>query len=572
MKWWQTAVFYQVYLRSFADDSTNSDGIGDLRGLIGHLDYLKDLGIDAIWLSPHYPSQNFDYGYDVINYCSVAPEYGTLQEFRDFLDQAHQRKIRVITDFVLNHTSDQHPWFLESRSSRENSKRDWYIWRDGKQGGPPNNWYSDFGGSAWEFDEHTEQYYYHYFFKQQPDLNWRNSQVRQVMLDGMRFWLDFGVDGFRLTSVDMLLEEPELSDHTVKLTKPELYQAIFTTYPALTNHPNLAAQRRLMFQLQIQQPGIHAIMRELRTLVDQYPERVLIGETDDPRYFGKGYDELHLVFNFPLLRTFHLTPGWVRTNQNQWLASLPAGAWPANILGNHDASRLRTRFCKLEENSSQFNAELDRLFVTLLLTLRGTPFLYYGEEIGMTDLLLSDATEFQDELSRSMYRIQMEDFEVTPPQALRNAASLGRDKNRTPMQWTRAANAGFCPDNIRPWLPVNSNYAQGVNVADQSNDPTSLLHFYRRLLNLRRHASALMIGDYQPLLEELEDCMIYLRSTTDQVCLVALNFSDRLHMLDIPLNFTTAEVIFSSWGREGEHGVVRNLALAPYEIYIAQLS
>lgn len=341
LKWWQEAVFYQIYPRSFADG--NGDGVGDFEGIISRLDYLQDLGIDAIWLSPHYPSPQFDCGYDIANYTAVNPEYGTLGDFKRFLDGAHRRSIRVILDLVLNHTSDQHPWFIESRSSRNTPKRNWYVWRDGRDGGPPNNWYSGFGGSAWEHDSTTDQYYYHYFFKEQPDLNWRNSEVKQAMFDAVRFWLDLGVDGFRLDAIDTIFEDPALPDHTAEVTQPELYRALQTTL-SLEERRRLRKQREAMFRYQHEQPGIHQLIRELRAVIDEYPERMLVGETSDIAYYGDGDNELHLVFNFPLMRTRHLTPAWVRTNQEERLAALPAGAWPGNTLGNHDSPRVYSRF------------------------------------------------------------------------------------------------------------------------------------------------------------------------------------------------------------------------------------
>jgi alpha-glucosidase len=303
LKWWQRAVFYQIYPRSFADG--NADGIGDFPGMTARLDYLRDLGIDAIWLSPHYPSPFLDCGYDISDFVDVGPEYGTLEDFTLFLHEAHARGIRVILDLVLNHTSDQHPWFVESRSSCNNPRRDWYIWRDSKDDGPPNNWVSIFGGSAWERDPRTGQYYYHAFLKEQPDLNWRNPEVKRAMWDVVRFWLDLGVDGFRLDAIATIFEHPALPDHSLPLAPDEVVNA---------NMLPMEEYQQLM-RFQIQQLGLHELMQELRALVDEYPgDRVLVGEDEDVAFHGTGDDELHLIFNFPLMRVERLSPAHIRAN------------------------------------------------------------------------------------------------------------------------------------------------------------------------------------------------------------------------------------------------------------------
>ena len=387
LKWWQTAVFYQIYPRSFADG--NGDGIGDFIGMADKLNYLADLGIDAVWLSPHFPSPNFDVGYDVSDYTDVAPEYGTLEDFKRFLDGAHQRNIRVILDLVLNHTSHLHQWFIESRSSREDPKRDWYIWRDGKDGGPPNNWFSPFGGSAWEVDPITGQYYYHYFLKEQPDLNWRNPDVKKAMWDAVRFWLDMGVDGYRLDAIGTIFENPEMPDHQSKLTEEEMRSTFKRGFPEHADDAMIKLWH-LIYAEQVEQPGVHDLMQELRAVIDEYPDRLLVGENHDVRYYGDGDNELHLAFNFPLMRTNRLTPAWIRANQSERLASLPPGAWPCNTLNNHDTSRLYSHF-----GDGVHDKELARGSVALMLTLLGTPFLYNGEEIGMSDYRLPDVSLFR---------------------------------------------------------------------------------------------------------------------------------------------------------------------------------
>jgi alpha-glucosidase len=580
LKWWQKAVFYQIYPRSFADG--NGDGIGDFQGIIGRLDYLQDLGIDAIWLSPHYPSPQYDCGYDISDYTGVAPEYGTLDTFRRFLEGAHRRSIRVILDLVLNHTSHQHPWFVESRSSRDNPKRDWYIWRDGRDDDPPNNWYSGFGGSAWEYDPTSGQYYYHYFLKEQPDLNWRNPEVKQAMWDAVRFWLDVGVDGFRLDAISTIFENPAWPDQTAELSQAELYRAFSAAYPELPSeekHGHLFEQWNLLFQHQLDQPDVHELMQELRSVVDAYSDRVLVGESDEIAYYGDGTNELHLVFNFPLMRTDRLTPAWVRANQREQLAALPPGAWPCNTLGNHDVSRVYTGY-----GDGQNDDALARLHLALMLTLRGTPFLYNGEEIGMTDLPMDDIDQLQDNWAIWLYHFAVEE-KMPSSEALAMAATFTRDKNRTPMQWADAPNGGFSPAGVQTWLPVNPNYGQGVNVAEQLDDPGSLLYFYRRMLRVREQTPALIAGDYTPLHEEAEDYLAFLRSVPPsvppaggeegggrgQTCLVVLNMSDQAHRLSFSLDADEARLIFSSHTRDGDTDDLSQLTIAPFEIYIAEL-
>lgn len=567
LKWWQKAVFYQIYPRSFADG--NGDGTGDLQGIISKLDYLVKLGIDAIWLSPHYPSPQFDCGYDIADYTDVNPEYGTLEEFKCFLNGAHQRGIRVILDLVLNHTSDQHKWFAESRSSRLNPKRSWYIWRDGRDGGPPNNWQSVFGGSAWEFDATTGQYYYHFFLKEQPDLNWRNPEVKQAMFNAVRFWIELGVDGFRLDALDTIFEDPAFPDHTAKLTQAELRRELRTTSDA-ERRKYLREQQIWMFQYQINQPGIHQLMQELRTVVDEYPDRVLVGEAfvNDIAYYGDGDNELHLVFNFPLMLTSRLTPAHVRANQQERLTWLPADAWPCNTLGNHDQPRIFNRF-----GDGRNDNALARISLALMLTLRGTSFLYYGEEIGMTDMYLEEIEQFRDKKAIWYYDTAIAQPGATLKDALAYANQASRDKSRTPMQWTDAPNAGFCPSDIEPWLPVNPNHAFGINVADQLNDRDSLLTFYQRMLHLRKQTPALIAGDYVPLHQDSEYYLAFLRRSPgdNQTCLVVLNMSKQRHRIGFDLPYSSARVLFSSHIRDGDTDNLATIFIAPFEIYIAEL-
>lgn len=544
LKWWQKAVFYQIYPRSFADG--NGDGIGDFEGMIAKLDYLQWLGIDAVWLSPHFPSPQVDWGYDVSDYRGVAPEYGTLEQFHTFLQEIHRRNMHLVLDLVLNHTSDQHPWFLESRSSLNNPRRDWYVWRAGKNGDAPNDWASTFGGSAWTLDEATGEYYYHYFFKEQPDLNWENPAVKDAMFDVVRYWFDQGVDGFRLDAIGTIYETPGLPSHQTGLNLDDIYlgfrKAKDELEQAQVNH-----QWKSLFRHQHDLPELHDLMRALRSLTDEYADKVLIGETDDIRFYGDGQDELHLNFNFPLMRTKKITPQWVRANQEQRLGALPNGAWPCNTLGNHDAGRMISEF-----GDGIHDVEIARVNLALILTLQGTPFLYNGEEIGMVNHLGLRPEQFRDPLCPRSYQLETELMGSSPSEAAHFALLTGRDKSRTPLQWSNAQNAGFCPAGVEPWLPVHPNYAEGINVADQMDDPDSLLNFYRRILAARKALPALIEGSYRLLDQDNQHVFGFFRQVEDQVCLVLLNMSPDMQAVDLSMAGRPMLVRFSSHRAENE--------------------
>ena len=437
-----------------------------------------------IWLSPHFPSPNWDCGYDVSDYCDVAPEYGTLADFRRFLAEAHGRGLRVILDLVLNHTSDQHPWFLESKSSRDNPKADWYVWYDA----PPNNWQSCFDGDAWTYAPERDQVYYHYFMKQQPDLNWRNPAVKQAMWDAVRFWLDLGVDGFRLDAVGTIFEDPDLTPHTVPMTLAELRR--FSETAATPEDKALEEQYwREMFQNQWGGPGLHDLMKELRAILDEYPgDRMLVGEDDDIAYLGNG--------------ARRAAPG----------VQLPADAHGAHDAGAHPAEpggapgstrraagarlglqhvgqpRHIAHLHPLRHRRLRTPPALARLNAALVLTLRGTPFLYNGEEIGMTDLIITDPGKLRDTMATWYYDALINDLKIDPAEAAVRAGAMSRDKNRTPMQWSDQPNAGFCPAGRDALAAGQPKLCRGINVRDQQDDPGSLLNFYRRLIEVRRQA------------------------------------------------------------------------------------
>ena len=492
--WWQAGVIYQIYPRSFQD--TDDDGIGDLRGIERRLEYLINLGVAAIWISPIYPSPMVDFGYDVADYCDVDPRFGTLADFDDLLTQAHRRGLKVLLDFVPNHTSDQHAWFVESRSSQENQKRDWYIWRDpAADGGPPNNWISDFGGSAWEWDEVTGQYYYHAFLKEQPDLNWRHPAVRAAMYDVMRFWFDRGVDGFRIDVLWHMLKAADFPDNP----------------PNPDYRSEMGEMHRLIQLHSTDQPEVHRIAAEMRELADScsargHGERVLIGEIYLPvdrlmQYYGDERPEVHLPFNFQLIEA----PWEARslaTMITNYEAALPPGGWPNWVLGNHDRPRVAARHGQAQA----------RVAAMLLLTLRGTPTLYYGDELGLSD-------------------VAIESSQVRDPRELREPGlALGRDPVRTPMPWDESENAGFTTS--KPWLPLNADWP-ARNVARMTQDSQSILTLYRRLLALRRDCLALSIGDFV-LLDVQGEILAYERRHGAERLIVALNLGGRSHRLQLP--------------------------------------
>lgn len=498
--WWKHAVIYEIYPRSFQD--SNGDGVGDINGITSRLDYLRDLGVDAIWISPMYPSPLVDFGYDVADYTAIEPLYGTLADFDRLVSEGKKRNIRVIMDLVPNHTSDQHPWFKESRSSRTNPKRDWYIWRDGKPNGePPNNWQSWFGHSAWKFDPATNQYYYHHFYTEQPDLNWRNPAVRKAMYDAMRFWLDRGVAGFRIDAVSRLFEDPNLHDDPI-LPGKNAY-----------GDPNI--QHKYTDNL----PEVHEVLREMRKVVDQYPGNpVLISEADEPnineltKMYGKKNDEVQLPMDFRIADINKLSAPDFRKLLDE-IDHNPAGGQPHYFFSNHDQPRQWDRY-----GDGVHNDQIAKLMATLLLTTRATPLMYYGEEIGMRTTTPSRKEDVQDPIGK-----------IGWPE------EKGRDGERTPMQWDTSKNAGFTTSD-HPWLPIPPNAAQ-YNVEVESRDPQSILSFYKKLLDLRRSDPALRDGRYVSLDRDDPFVLAYLRKKTgkEPAVLVVLNMSGEARTIDLHL-------------------------------------
>lgn len=556
--WLERAVFYQIYPRSFSD--ANGDGIGDLRGIVERLDYLQWLGVDAIWLSPHYPSPLLDCGYDIADYTAVAAEYGTLNDFAELIDQLHRRDMRLIIDVVLNHTSDQHLWFQESRRSTNDPKRDWYIWHDGVDGGPPNNWESGFGGSAWTFDEPSGQYYYHYFLRQQPDLNWRNPAVHAAMFDAMRFWLDLGVDGFRLDAVGTIYEREDLADHDSEYTAHDYLRAFWLGKQSDLTPEQVEEIGSSLFGGQRDLPEVHDLMSSLRQLVANYPDAALIGEAHSPDYLGSGSDQLHAIFNFNLLAASELTPELVRDDQAFWLSNTPAGATYGNTLNNHDQSRAMTHYGNGVEGRARVSA-------AAMLTLVGVPFLYYGEEIGMEDYAVRSFDEVRDHVS-NVYRDIMRRDGKSDDQIVADLAEFSRDRCRTPMQWNSSANGGFSPEGAATWLPIHDNHLDGVNVEAQRGDEGSLLSFYRELIHLRRNSPALHSGTFEAVDAGSQRYLAFRRSAGDETLLVLINFEGR----DIVVECATsgARVKFGTYHRPPT--LERATTLRPFEVLICDLT
>jgi alpha-glucosidase len=498
MAWWQSGIVYQIYPRSFQD--SDGDGVGDLRGITRRLDHLVALGVDAVWLSPIFPSPMADFGYDVADYTGIDPLFGTLADFDALIARAHERGLKLILDFVPNHSSDRHPWFIDSASNRASPKRDWYLWRDpAPDGGPPNNWLSNFGGPAWTLDGTTGQYYYHSFLPQQPDLNWRNPAVRAAMADVLRFWLARGVDGFRVDVMWMMIKDDQFRDDP----------------PNPDFRPGGKSHDRLLPLYTADRPEVHEVVAGLRAVLDEYAERVLIGELYLPidrlvTYYGPHLNEAQLPFNFQLL----LMSGWeaetIARIITVYEAALPPGGWPNWVLGNHDRPRI----------ASRIGAAQARMAAMLLLTLRGTPTIFYGEEIGMTDVPIAP------------------DAVRDPAEKREPGKGLGRDPERTPMPWDASPGHGFTTGE--PWLPFG---AQGTDVAAQAADPGSMLNLYRRLIALRKTSPALLHGATAGV-RAAGTILSYERRSAEQRLAVHLNLGDA----EQTIVAGSGSILFSSHG------------------------
>ena len=525
-QWWQHAVFYEIYPRSFAD--SNNDGVGDLKGITAKLGYLHELGVDAIWITPCYPSPQVDFGYDVSDYENIDPMYGTLADFDRMAAESKKQNIRIIFDYVINHTSDQHKWFLASKSSKSSPYRNWYVWRDGKGANqPPNNWTSDFGGSAWKFDPTTGQYYYHYFYAEQPDLNWNNPAVEKAMFDVTRWWYKRGVAGFRLDAVDTLFEDADLRDNPV--------------LPGTNKFGDPNTEPKYNKKL----PGVHDVLKDLRKVADEH-DAVLIGETwtknidELKEYYGEHNNELQLPMDFMFTRVDKLSAAEFR---RQIAAADSAGGWPTWVITNHDIPRSYNRY-----GDGVHNDDIAKLMAALYLTLRGTPIMYYGEELGMENNDPKRREDVKDPEGRTGW-----------------PKEKGRDGERTPMQWSDAVNAGFSTHD--PWLPVPDSY-KTHNVATESKDPNSVLEFYRKVLALRHKNSALLEGNYTAVNEDDANVLAYVRAYKGKSVLVALNLSSSAQKASFNLAGSPSALLATP-GAEAKGSEV---SLPAFGVFIAEFS
>ena len=529
--WWQHAVFYEIYPRSFADSDNN--GIGDLNGITSKLDYLKKLGVDAIWITPFFPSPQVDFGYDVSDYEAIDPMYGTMADFDHLAAESKKRDVRLILDFVVNHTSDRHKWFIDSKSSRTSPHRDWYIWRDGKsERQPPNNWTSTFGLSAWKYDPTTKQYYYNYFYPEQPDLNWRNPAVEKAMFDTTRFWYKRGASGFRLDAVDTMYEDPGLKDNPPA--------------PGIDKFGRPNTQEKYNKKL----PEIHGALQRLRKVADEY-NAVLIGETwttdvsQLKEYYGSNNNELQL----PMDLLLNGLPFSANVYRKHIAAMDSAGGWPVYVITNHDITRSYTRYA-----DGKHNDEIAKLMAAFYLTLRGTAIMYYGEELGMENNDPETRDQVQDPVGKLSW-----------------PKDKGRDGERTPMQWTSGTNAGFTTG--KPWLPVPAS-AGTHNVASEEKDANSILSVYRHLLQMRHTEPALIEGDYISVNNDDSNVYAYMRRYKNEAMLVVLNFSNakRTVKFDLaPQGFASAKAAKTLSSSASESGGT-TIALEPFGFYIEKLT
>ncbi len=547
--WWKEAVIYQIYPRSFMD--SNGDGIGDLKGITGKLDYLKYLGIDVIWLSPVYQSPNDDNGYDISDYQSIMDEFGTMEDFNEMLKEAHERGIRIVMDLVVNHTSDEHKWFMESRKSKENAYRDYYIWREGKEDGtPPNNWGACFGGSAWEYDEETEMYYLHMFSKKQPDLNWENPKVRQEVFDMMTWWCDKGIDGFRMDVISMISKTKEMPDGEVN----ELYG---NPGPYCVNGPK-----------------VHEYLQEMNEKVLSKYDIMTVGETPGvttdlaKQYAGEDTHELNMVFQFEHVENDGKYGKWtdekvslvnLKKIMSRWQVELYEKAWNSLFWDNHDQPRAVSRF---GDDRPQYRDVSAKMLATCLHMMQGSPYIYQGEELGMTNYPFQKMEDFRDIESIHAYEEWCKGGLVSHELFWPCLVGKSRDNARTPVQWDDTENAGFTTGT--PWIGVNPNYKE-INAKAETADMGSVFHYYKKLIALRKQNPVIVYGKFELLLEDSEDLFVYTRALDEEKLLVVCSFSDKEVTFRIPDEFIGSGCIISNRENtyEGE-----TIEIKPYEAFV----
>lgn len=547
--WWKEAVVYQIYPRSFQD--SNGDGIGDLNGIRQRLDYLKRLGIDVIWLSPVCQSPNDDNGYDISNYQDIMNEFGSMKDFDDLLREAHEKGIKILLDLVVNHTSDEHPWFLESRKSRENSYRDYYIWREGKEdGGCPNNWGSCFSGSAWEYDNQTQMYYLHLFSKKQPDLNWENPKVRDEVFQMMEWWCEKGIDGFRMDVISMISKDQAFPDG-------EVSDGLYGDFSPYSIHG----------------PRVHEYLKEMNRRVLSKYDLMTVGETagvtieEAKKYAGETEEELNMVFHFEHVEGDGELGKWtdkkpdllkLKSILSKWQTELENNAWNSLYWNNHDQPRAVSRF---GNDSSEFRDLSAKMLATCLHMMKGTPYIYQGEELGMSNYPFSDISQFQDIESKNAYEELVGGGHVTHERMMEYLRCKSRDNARTPMQWNNKEQAGFTKGN--PWLAVNPNY-KVINADQQIEDKDSVFSYYKKLIALRKKYDVIVYGDYEQVLPEDSRVFAYIRSLENQRILVICNFADQEVSVTIPENdrIEEKECLIHNYKETSSmhHGIIR-----PYE-------
>ncbi len=547
--WWKEAVIYQIYPRSFMD--SNGDGVGDLRGIISRLDYLKYLGIDVIWMSPVYKSPNDDNGYDISDYRAIMDEFGTMDDFDELLAEAHKREIKVVMDLVVNHTSDEHKWFMESRQSKESPYRGYYIWREGKDAQtPPNNWGSSFSGSAWQYDEKADMYYLHLFSKKQPDLNWENPAVRQEVFDMMTWWCDKGIDGFRMDVINMISKVPGLPDGEV--------DGLYGSF-----HP-----------YSVNGPRVHEFLQEMNEKVLSKYDIMTVGETPDvttedaKQYAGENTHELNMVFQFEHVSSNGKYGKWTHDKMplttlkkilSHWQMDLYEKAWNSLYWDNHDQPRAVSRF---GDDRPQYRETSAKMLATCLHMLQGSPYVYQGEELGMTNYPFQSPEDFRDIESINAYKEWCESGIVPHEEFWPCLLWLSRDNARTPMQWDDTEQAGFTTGT--PWISVNPNYKE-INAKAETADPNSVFHYYKKLIALRKQTPVMVYGKYEPLFEESEDWFVYTRTLENEKLLVVCSFTDQETTFTIPEEFTGAGLLISNMENAYDKGTV---TLRPYEAFV----
>ncbi|WP_237979405.1 oligo-1,6-glucosidase [Bacillus thuringiensis] len=554
-QWWKESVVYQIYPRSFMD--SNGDGIGDLRGIISKLDYLKELGIDVIWLSPVYESPNDDNGYDISDYCKIMNEFGTMEDWDELLHEMHERNMKLMMDLVVNHTSDEHNWFIESRKSKDNKYRDYYIWRPGKEGKEPNNWGAAFSGSAWKYDEMTDEYYLHLFSKKQPDLNWDNEKVRQDVYEMMKFWLEKGIDGFRMDVINFISKEEGLP---AVETEEEGY---------VSGHKHF-----------MNGPNIHKYLHEMNEEVLSHYDIMTVGEmpgvtTEEAKmYTGEERKELQMVFQFEHMDLDSGEGGkWdvkpcslltLKENLTKWQKALEHTGWNSLYWNNHDQPRVVSRF----GNDEMYRIESAKMLATVLHMMKGTPYIYQGEEIGMTNVRFESIDEYRDIETLNMYKEKVIERGEDIDKVMQSIYIKGRDNARTPMQWDDQNHAGFTTGE--PWITVNPNYKE-INVKQAIQNKDSIFYYYKKLIELRKNNEIIVYGSYDSILENNPSIFAYVRTYGEEKLLVIANFTAEECVFEMPedINYSEAEVFIHNY--DVENGSIDNMTLRPYEAMVFKL-